>query len=89
MFENILDNAFRYAKNEVVIKTFDDCITIFNDGENISEEFIDKIFKPYEKSNRGKFGLGMAIVKRICDLFDIKIAVENLSEGVVFKIFKN
>lgn len=88
-FENLLDNSFRYAKNVIEITSTDDFVKIYNDGPNISDEILEKIYKPYEKSTDGKFGLGMSIVKRTFDMFNIKMEINNLEIGVEFIIYKN
>ena len=86
---NLLDNSFRYAKNVIEITSTDDFVKIYNDGPNISDEILEKIYKPYEKSTDGKFGLGMSIVKRTFDMFNIKMEINNLEIGVEFIIYKN
>lgn len=83
---NIIDNAIRYAKTKIIIELKENYLSIYNDGVNIEEELIDSIFKPYEKGNKGQFGLGMAIVKRTLDLFGYKISVINHDIGVSFII---
>ena len=83
---NIIDNGIRYAKNEMRIILKDKYLEIYNDGPGIDEEFIKTIFKPYEKGNKGQFGLGMAIVKRTLDHFKYNIEVVNREVGVSFII---
>jgi len=85
-FNNIVDNAIRYAKTKIVIELQNKRLTFFNDGEPISQNFIDQTFKPYEKGQKGQFGLGMSIVQRTCEHFNLKLSVENVSKGVKFTI---
>jgi two-component system sensor histidine kinase CssS len=85
-FNNIVDNAIRYAKSKIVIELQNKKLTFFNDGEPISQNFIDQTFKPYEKGQKGQFGLGMSIVQRTCEHFNLKLSVENVSKGVKFTI---
>lgn len=85
-FNNIVDNAIRYAKTKIVIELQNKKLTFFNDGEPISKNFIDQTFKPYEKGQKGQFGLGMSIVQRTCEHFNLKLSVENVSKGVKFTI---
>jgi len=84
--ENLLDNALRYAKSEVKIVLKKNLLEVYNDGENMDEERIAKLFKPYEKGSGGNFGLGLSIVKRVCDTYGYQVSGENTNEGVVFRI---
>ena len=83
---NVVDNAMRYAKTKIVIVLKNKILTIYNDGEYIDEAFMEKIFKPYEKSNRGEFGLGMSITKQTLAFYNLSISVKNVRKGVMFQI---
>ena len=85
---NIVDNARRYASTTIKITTRANYIEIFNDGPHIDEQFLNAQFRAYEKGSKGQFGLGMAIVKKTLDFFDMKLEVRNEKVGVVFKIKK-
>ncbi len=85
-FNNIVDNALRYAKSKIVISLKNRKLTFFNDGEPISQKFIDELFKPYEKGQKGQFGLGMSIVQKTCAHFNLLLKVENIKQGVMFTI---
>jgi two-component system sensor histidine kinase CssS len=85
-FSNIVDNATRYAKSKIVIEMKNKKLTFYNDGEPISEKFIDQIFRPYEKGQKGQFGLGMSIVQKTCNHFNLLLKVENVNQGVMFTI---
>jgi two-component system sensor histidine kinase CssS len=85
-FNNIVDNALRYAKSKIVISLKNRKLTFFNDGEPISQKFIDELFKPYEKGQKGQFGLGMSIVQKTCAHFNLLLKVENVKQGVMFTI---
>ncbi|URZ14239.1 sensor histidine kinase [Clostridium felsineum] len=89
--ENILDNALRYARKEIVLrlKRYKENlaeIEIYNDGENISEKSIEKIFDNLYKDKKGKFGLGLAISKKIVDFYGGEIKAINRKVGVSFLI---
>jgi two-component system sensor histidine kinase CssS len=86
--ENLVDNAIRYAKSKIIISTDYDTLTVFNDGGQLDDDRIAKLFKPYEKGTDGNFGLGLSIVKRICDTYDYKLSGENMNDGVIFRIQK-
>ena len=86
MQSNIVENAIRYAKTIIKIKLHNKKLTFFNDGEPISEKFIQSRFKPYEKGDRGQFGLGMSIVQKTAQHFNLNLIVENVENGVEFTI---
>ena len=88
VIENIIENAKRYYKEKIVITIRKNEIIIFNDGPAISESLIEDIFKPYSKGEKGNFGLGLSIVKKVVDMYHYRIKVENVENGVQFKIYK-
>ncbi|MDD3067304.1 MAG: HAMP domain-containing sensor histidine kinase [Acholeplasmataceae bacterium] len=85
-FNNIVDNAIRYAKTRIEIKLKNKKLTFYNDGEPINQKFIDELFKPYEKGKKGEFGLGMSIAQKTCSHFNLILKVENINDGVMFTI---
>ena len=84
--DNIVDNAKRYAKEEIKIVLKKDRLRIYNDGEHISKDFIENAFKPYEKDSKGQFGLGLSIVRKTLDFFNMQIKAVNEEVGVSFII---
>ncbi|MBR0462403.1 MAG: HAMP domain-containing histidine kinase [Erysipelotrichaceae bacterium] len=87
--ENLLDNALRYAKSKIVITLFDDVLEVYNDGELMDQDRIEKLFKPYQKGTKGNFGLGLSIIKKVCDTYGYNVVGENKNDGVVFRIYRN
>lgn len=85
--ENLLENALRYAKSKIIINVDDNFLEIFNDGEQIDEANLEKMFKPYEKGNKGKFGLGLSIVKKVAETYGYTVTGENETNGVVFRVY--
>lgn len=85
-FSNIIDNAVRYAKTKIIIKLKNKKLTFYNDGEPISQKFIDGLFSPYQKGQKGQFGLGMSIAQKTCAHFNLTLRVENADHGVLFTI---
>ena len=85
--ENLLDNALRYAKTRVELSLEKNLLEVFNDGEAIEAERLDKLFKPYEKGTKGKFGLGLSIIKKVCDTYGYVATGENMADGVVFRVY--
>lgn len=76
--ENILDNALRYAKTTIKIslknKNGFSTLEIYNDGNSIKNEDMERIFDNMYKDKTGNFGMGLAISKKIIDFYggDIK-----------------
>lgn len=96
MFENLIENQIRYAKEQIFVtvkyveggaqgKGLE--VVIGNDGPPIPEEERAGLFLPFRKGDKGEFGLGLAIVKRVLDLHGGTIGVENRGEGVFFHLF--
>lgn len=87
---NIMDNSLRYAKSLIKIVLRKDRLRIYNDGDPIDPQFLNSIFKPYEKGSNGQFGLGMSIVKKTIDFFGLTLTVKNEDfGGVSFIITKD
>lgn len=87
--ENIVENALRYATSKIEIHlNAEDGLTIANDGPCMDEERIKVLFKPYEKGQGGKFGLGLSIVAKVVAANRYEVVGENTLEGVIFRIYK-
>lgn len=87
--ENILENALRYAKTTIDIHlSEEEGLTIANDGPCMDEDRIKVLFKPYEKGQGGKFGLGLSIVSKVVNANHYEVCGENTADGVIFHINK-
>lgn len=87
--ENIVENALRYAKTKIEIHLNEsDGLTIANDGPCMDEDRIKVLFKPYEKGQGGKFGLGLSIVSKVVAANHYEVCGENTEDGVIFRITK-
>ena len=88
--ENVFDNAIRYARSEILVSVKKSKgsvrIEVFNDGEPIKPENLDKIFHSLYKDKTGNFGLGLAITKKIITFFGGSVYAENADAGVSFII---
>lgn len=87
--ENLVDNALRYATSTITISLHKGELCVINDGKQIAEDRIDKLFKPYEKGTDGQFGLGLSIVHKVVTTYGYHIEPENLADGVCFRIWKD
>lgn len=98
VFGNLIRNATKYNKEgggiTVRVKGGDGAYAEISDtGIGIAEENREKIFSRFftvDKSHGGKhggFGLGLAVVKKLCDKEGWKLSVESvLGEGTTFRI---
>ncbi len=81
--DNTISNAIKYSLEATFIivrlsrKEGYVLLEIINRGEEIAEP--EKLFERYyrEHVSRGGFGIGLNIVKEICDKYDIKIEVDS------------
>ena len=98
---NLLDNAVKYRKPDqplnVYIKTWNEgkkvCLSIKDNGVGIKKDNLKKVFDKFFRVHTGNvhdvkgFGLGLAYVKKMIDLFEGEIHVDSeLGEGTVFTI---
>ncbi len=88
IFDNLLTNFMRYAKQEIKITTRPNKIILYNDGDNIEESLLAGIFTPFRKGIKGEFGLGLSIVKKTLQLMNYDITIRNEKKGVSFIITK-
>lgn len=87
--ENIIENALRYAKTTIQINLDEDNgLNISNDGPCMSDDRMRVLFKPFEKGQDGKFGLGLSIVSKVVKANNYDVSGENTSDGVIFRIHK-
>ena len=86
IFDNLLTNFMRYAKQEIKITTRPNKIILYNDGDNIEESLLAGIFTPFRKGIKGEFGLGLSIVKKTLQLMNYDITIRNEKKGVSFII---
>lgn len=88
VIENIVENAKRYCKSVIKISLRNQSLIIFNDGPKIDQKLVDSIFDPFTKGEKGNFGLGLSIVKKVTEMFGYYVQVCNVEAGVEFKIYK-
>ncbi|TCS82519.1 sensor histidine kinase [Tepidibacillus fermentans] len=88
--ENILENQLRYAAKSIRVSLRENgpywAIEIGNDGPPIPEKDLEQIFENLYKGDNGKFGLGLAISKKIIHYYHGKVHAENKNGQVRFTI---
>ena len=91
IIDNTLSNAIKYSKNQTIItinlykKDRQIYLQICDEGKGIKEK--EKIFEWYYRGDKisGGFGIGLSIVKNICDKNGVKIELEStLKKGSSF-----
>lgn len=91
LFSNLLSNAIKYSMPHTTIRLTlrKGYFSIADEGVGIAEDKLKEIFKLYERSSNlaGGFGVGLSIVKQICDEAGIIIKVEShLEKGSRFTL---
>ena len=86
VIDNMFGNFVVYADKEIKVIIKDNKIEFYNDGPSIEDDLIKDIFTQYKKGIKGKFGLGLSIVKQSLNLYNYNITVKNLKKGVLFTI---
>ncbi len=89
LLKNLIRNAIRYGHNigPIKIRTTTDTISISNYGEKLKVH-THKIFERFYSSNSTgqSLGLGLSLVKRICDFNQLKIEYDYINNQHVFSI---
>jgi signal transduction histidine kinase len=80
VFDNLLRNAINYTgQGEVVVRIWDKGLSIRDNGPGMDAELLGRVFEPFERgqSSAQGFGLGLTIVKRLCERFGWEITIES------------
>ena len=92
LFGNLIGNAIKYSPAGSVIKIslHDGLFTIEDQGIGIAADEQTKIYQRFARATRqsGGFGIGLSIVKSICDQYGIDIALDSEpGNGTTFRLF--
>ncbi|MFC0414750.1 ATP-binding protein [Cytobacillus solani] len=92
VYENILSNAVRYAKNKISIELSSNeafSITVSDDGNGFSKKDLNNATKPFYQSetnaNTSHFGMGLNICKILCEKHGGYMKLSNNSNGATVK----
>jgi len=81
LIDNLLSNAIKYNKvgGSISIHLDKNYLCIKDSGRGIKQEHIDSMFERYSRFDKsvGGFGIGLSIVKMICDEYDFTINIES------------
>jgi two-component system phosphate regulon sensor histidine kinase PhoR len=99
ILSNLVDNAIKYSKENLVIKlithrtTKHFIIQVQDNGIGMSKETVKRVFEKFYRAHTGNihnvkgFGLGMSYVKSVVDAHKSRIKVEStLGKGSTFSI---
>lgn len=89
IFDNLLSNAAKYNNPQgsvwIVIHPIDTTVSIRDNGKGIKNT--TKIFDRFYKEQERGLGIGLHIVKKLCDTMHISIHVQStLGEGTLFSL---
>ncbi len=99
IFSHLIDNAIKFTDNgSVIIKSGIEndklFVSVSDSGRGISKEYLPELFKPFSQEETGYTrsfdgnGLGLALVKKYCELNDLEISVKSKKgEGSNFLVF--
>lgn len=91
VISNLIENAFKYSEDEVIISFDKESLKIIDTGIGISEKNLanitNKFYRVHENSWNNSLGLGLFIVKNIANLHNFKLEVQSVEhEGSSFSI---
>lgn len=98
IFTNLIDNAIKYTKEgSINVNLFSDdskiIVEVKDTGVGISKEYLPGLFEPFSQETQGYTrnfdgnGLGLALVKKYCDINNASIKVESeKGVGSTFRI---
>jgi len=91
VLDNILSNASKYNKAKgsvtIIYEASQRCLTISDTGKGIKNP--KRVFERFYKEHERGVGIGLHIVKKLCDELGIKIGLESVvGEGTSFKLQK-
>lgn len=84
VLKNLIENALKYSKDEVVVTMDEGHISVIDKGAGISPSDIDKVTKKFYRSGThswdNSMGLGLSIVKRILALHGTELEIQSEEE---------
>ncbi|WP_373030919.1 sensor histidine kinase [Sulfurovum sp.] len=84
VLKNLMENALKYSKDEVLVKIDEGQISVIDKGAGISSSDISKVTKKFYRSGThswdNSMGLGLSIVKSILALHRTELEIESEEE---------
>lgn len=91
LFGNLIGNAIKYSPrgSTITLRLKEGVFSIKDEGIGIEHEKQKEIFKRFKRATKysGGFGVGLSIVKSICDEYGIKIELDSVpNKGTEFRL---
>ena len=91
VISNLIENAFKYSEDEVVVEFDSKSIQVIDSGIGISEKNLEnitnKFYRVHENSWNNSLGLGLFIVNNIIKLHNFSLNIKSVeNEGSTFSI---
>lgn len=88
---NLIENAFKYSEDEVIIRFDDKRLSVIDTGIGISESNLEnitsKFYRVHENSWNNSLGLGLFIVNNIVNLHNFSLDIQSVEhKGSTFSI---
>ena len=78
VIDNILRNAFQYTeKGNVTVRASEEYISVTDTGRGFDQAAVERLLRPYETFHGEGIGLGLNIIKRICELTGWRLEVRS------------
>ena len=89
MLGNLIDNAISYAKEDskITVEIDQNSLVMSNKSDSIPEEKLKHIFE-FSSGSKGHYGFGLYFAKKVADIHNLLLSVENDAEGVKVSISK-
>lgn len=78
VIDNILRNAFQYTeKGNITVRASEEYISVTDTGRGFDQSSVERLLRPYETFHGEGIGLGLNIIKRICELTGWRLEVRS------------
>jgi len=82
VLRNVLDNALRYSEaGEIICRLNGSRLSITDSGPGFAEADLERIFDRFYSGPRGAHGLGLALVRHICQASGWTVVARNAPDG--------
>jgi signal transduction histidine kinase len=89
MLSNLIDNAVSYAEagSRIKVEIDQNRLSISNKSDSIPEDKMKHIFE-FSTGTKGHYGFGLYFAKKVADIHDLLLSIENDTDGVNVSISK-
>lgn len=88
ILSNVLGNAFQYTEaGSIAITYAEPRLTVRDTGPGVPDTMRERLFEPsVQGQNSSGYGLGLSIVRRLCERHGIAIRVDHLDDGTAIEL---